>query len=135
MEPQPVPPVYAPEVAARAILHCAQHPARDVIIGGLGKVISWSRGAPRLADRYMERSTFDAQKTDQPALERLDNLYGPVGNDGGERGSNWTGRTKRTSVYTMAALHPRIGRVAAAGAGALLGTWLLHRRGADDSAE
>jgi NAD(P)-dependent dehydrogenase (short-subunit alcohol dehydrogenase family) len=132
VEPQPVPPVYAPEIAARAILHCAQHPARDVLIGGLGKVLSWSGGAPRLTDRYMERNTFDAQKTERAVGGRPDNLYEPVAWDGGERGSNWKGRTKGTSVYTMAALHPGIRRAAAAGAGVLIGSWLLAKRRSGD---
>src|SRR5690606_26745893 len=73
-EPQPVPPVYAPEIAARAILHCAQRPTRDVIIGGLGKVLSWSRAAPRLADSYMEQSGFESQQTERQAHARPDNL-------------------------------------------------------------
>lgn len=135
VEPQPVPPVYAPEIAARAILHCAQHPTRDVLIGGLGKMLSWSRSAPRLTDRYMERSTFESQMTDEIAGFRPDNLYAPVAWDGGERGSNWTGRTKRTSAYTMAALHPRVRRAAVFGAGALIGTWLMRRdgRGGEDT--
>jgi len=57
VEPQPVPPVYAPENAARAILHCAQHATRDVLIGGVGKMLSWSRSAPRLTDPYLARSS------------------------------------------------------------------------------
>ena len=134
-EPQPVPPVYAPEIAARAILHCAQRPTRDVIIGGLGKVLSWSRAAPRLADSYMEQSSFESQQTERRAHARPDNLYAPVAYDGAERGSNWTGRTKRTSVYTMTALHPGLRRAAAAGAGALLGTWLLQRNRTNDDVE
>src|SRR5688572_18053903 len=84
VEPQPVPPVYAPEVAADAILHCAQHPLRDIITGGMGKMLSVAALAPRIADEYMERTTFGSQQTDKPVGERPHNLYRPVEYDGGE---------------------------------------------------
>lgn len=128
-EPQPVPPVYAPEVVAEAILHCAQHPTRDVIAGGMGKVLSVANDFPRLADKYMERKTFRSQQTDKPAGGRPDNLYEPVQYDGGERGSNWTGRTKSTSLYTSAALHPeRAAAAAAVGLGVVLAAVTGARR-------
>ena len=118
VEPQPVPPVYAPEVVAEAILECAQRPIRDIIAGGMGVMLSLSNLAPRLADRYMERTTFDSQKTDRPvAADRSDNLYEAVEHDGGERGRNWQGRTKSTSLYTRAALHPAMAAAIAVGAG------------------
>jgi NAD(P)-dependent dehydrogenase (short-subunit alcohol dehydrogenase family) len=105
--PQPVPPVYDPEVVARVIMHCAQHPVRDVIVGGMGKVLSMSGRLPRLADRYMERNTFDAQMTDR-LNGNASNLFEPVSDDGGERGRSWEGRTKRSSLYTTAALHRKV---------------------------
>ncbi len=114
VEPKPIPPVYAPEVCAEAILHCAEHPVRDIVVGGMGKVLQLAAVAPRLADRYMERTTFDGQLTDKPVADgRPDNLYAPVEHDGGERGRNWDGRTKGTSVYTWAALHPGSAALAA----------------------
>ncbi len=130
VEPQPVPPVYAPEVVAHAILHCAEHPVRDIVVSGMAKVIGLANVAPRLADRYMERTTFDSQLTDIPvAADRKDNLYEPVEYDGGERGRTWKGRTKSTSLYTTAALHPEITAVAAAvGLGVLLAAGIRSRR-------
>jgi hypothetical protein len=68
--------------------------------------LSAARFAPRLADLYMERWTFASQGTDMPAAGRPDNLYDPVANDGGERGRNWKGHTRRSSIYTEAFLHP-----------------------------
>jgi NAD(P)-dependent dehydrogenase (short-subunit alcohol dehydrogenase family) len=107
VEPQPVPPVYAPELVAEVILECAQRPVRDIIVGGMGNVLRLANLTPRLADRYMEHTTFESQKTDQPlAADRRDNLYEVLEHDGGERGRNWTGRTKSTSLYTKAAFHP-----------------------------
>ena len=60
VEPQPVPPVYAPEVVTDVILHAAQHPLRELIAGGSGAKLSAARFAPRVADLYMERWTFDS---------------------------------------------------------------------------
>jgi len=129
VEPQPVPPVYAPEVVAEAILHCAQHPVRDIITGGMGKMLSIADMFPRTADRYMERTTFDSQRTTTPVGDRPNNLYDPVAHDGGERGRNWSGRTKPTSLYTEAALHRRMTTGAALGIAAVLVTGALGIRG------
>src|SRR5687768_1284668 len=127
VEPQPVPPVYAPELVARAILHCAEHPVRDLVVSGMGKVLSLAGTvAPRLTDRYMEWSTFEAQKSDLPLADaRPDNLYDPVEHDGGERGRNWTGRVHARSYQTLAALHPAgtaglVGLLAAGGVLAMM---------------
>jgi NAD(P)-dependent dehydrogenase (short-subunit alcohol dehydrogenase family) len=107
VEPQPVPPVYAPELVARAILDCAERPVRDLVVSGMGKLLSVAGTvAPRLTDRYMERSTFEAQGTGQAVADRPDNLYEPVEHDGGERGKNWRGRVHARSIYTAGALHP-----------------------------
>jgi NAD(P)-dependent dehydrogenase (short-subunit alcohol dehydrogenase family) len=131
VEPQPVPPVYAPEVAATAILECAERPRRDVIVGGMGKVISVAQTlSPRLTDKYMERSSTESQLTDQPVSpDRRDNLYEPVAYDGGERGRTWAGRTRSTSLYTHAVLHPRQAAIAAAAVGLTLAAgWRTLRR-------
>ncbi len=129
VEPQPVPPVYAPEVVTDVILTAAQKPTREVIAGGSGAKLSAARFAPRLADLYMERWTFDGQSSGKPFNGRPDNLYAPVTHDGGERGRNWEGHTRRSSVYTQAMLHPR---AASAVIGALgVGLALASRRRVD----
>jgi short-subunit dehydrogenase len=115
VEPQPVPPVYAPDVVAEVILHAAQYRLRELIAGGSGAKLSAARCAPRLADLYMERWTFASQRTNTPTNGRADNLYQPVDDDGGERGHHWSGHTRRRSIYTKAFLHPRAAAVAAAG--------------------
>jgi short-subunit dehydrogenase len=127
VEPQPVPPVYAPEVVAEVILEAARRPIREIIAGGSGAMLSAARFAPRTADLYMERYTFDGQQTQTPASpQRPHNLYSPVANDGGERGNNWQGHTRESSLYTKAMLHP----VAAAGIFASVvgfGMWTLAK--------
>jgi short-subunit dehydrogenase len=133
VEPQPVPPVYAPEVVADVVLAAAQRPIREVIAGGSGLKLSAARLAPRLADLYMERWTFDAQNTDKPVgPDRHDNLYAPVDGDGGERGRNWTGHTRQRSMYNMVLLHPGAAALVALGLAAAVSSRLRRpasRRG------
>jgi short-subunit dehydrogenase len=128
VEPQPVPPVYAPEVVSEVILHAAEHPLRELIAGGSGVKLSAARFTPRLADLYMERWTFDSQRTDKPVNGRPDNLYEPLPDDGGERGRNWKGHTRGSSVYTRAALHPRATAAVIAGLALGLGAAAAARR-------
>jgi NAD(P)-dependent dehydrogenase (short-subunit alcohol dehydrogenase family) len=125
VEPQPIPPVYAPEVVADVILTAAVRPIREVIAGGAGAKLSAARFAPRVADLYMERWTFDGQGTDIPVNGRPDNLYEPVSSDGGERGRNWRGHTRESSVYTSAQMSP-LPVLAAAGL-SLLAAYSLRR--------
>ena len=126
VEPQPVPPVYAPEVVSEVILEAARRPIRELIAGGSGAKLSAARFTPRLADLYMERWTFDAQRTDKPANGRPDNLYAPVAEDGGERGRTWSGHTRRSSLYTRAFLRPRAAAVVSAGLALAVGAGLLR---------
>jgi NAD(P)-dependent dehydrogenase (short-subunit alcohol dehydrogenase family) len=84
--PQPVPPIYQPEVAARAIVHAADHPGRREwwVGGSTAATLLANAVAPGLLDRYLARSGFDSQQTDQPAPpedERPVNLWQPVDAD------------------------------------------------------
>lgn len=128
VEPQPIPPVYAPEVVADVLLAAAQRPMRDIVAGGMGKAVSLGGTlSPRLTDRHMERTTFDSQRTDKVLADgRRDNLYAPVEHDGGERG-NYAGRVHAWSAYTEAVLHPKA-TAAIAGAAAIAAVALTHKR-------
>jgi NAD(P)-dependent dehydrogenase (short-subunit alcohol dehydrogenase family) len=128
VEPQPVPPVYAPEIVAEVILEAAERPIREMIAGGSGAKLSAARMAPRLADLYMERWTFDSQSTGRPVNGRPDNLYEPVAEDGGERGRNWSGHTRSSSLYTRAVLHPRAAAAISSGLALSLGAAIAVRR-------
>lgn len=103
-ETKHLPPVYAPEVVARAILHCAEKPERNVLVGGSGKVFSTSeKFAPRLFDRMKEATGFAGQLTDRP-VRNEDTLFHPRPDDGRIRG-RYPGRVMKTSAYTEARLH------------------------------
>jgi len=103
-EAKHMPPVYAPEVVAKAILHCAEKPERNVLVGGSGKVFSTSeKFAPRLFDRMKEATSFHGQLTDRPARSG-DTLFHPRPDDGRVRGGH-PGHVMKTSAYTEARLH------------------------------
>jgi NAD(P)-dependent dehydrogenase (short-subunit alcohol dehydrogenase family) len=120
VQPQPVPPVYAPETVAQAILECAQKPVRELNVGGAGRAMTVATGiAPRIGDLILEKTAFENQKSDLPASDR-DNLFAPVEHDGGERGRAWQGRVMERSAYTRAALHPGAAALAALGIAGLL---------------
>jgi len=106
VQPKPPAPVYAPEVVANAVLRAAEHPIRDITIGGGGRVLTALGAAlPRLTDYYMERSMFDAQRSDAPAEQTGGNLYHSAGEEGMERGS-YSGHVMLSSIYTQTALSP-----------------------------
>ena len=99
------PPVYRPEEVARAILHCAEHPVRDVVVGGGGRVLTaLGKLAPRMTDRYMKQTMFRQQRVAEPPGPRRGSLYWPT-HDGREQGS-YQGMVMRSSAYTRARLSP-----------------------------
>ncbi len=105
-EPMLPPPVYAPEVAARAILHCASKPVREVFVGGGAKALSALESfAPRLVDQYMKRMMDrEHQMLDRPGT-RTNALYAPFPRELKLRG-NYPGHVSRWSLYTSTVLHP-----------------------------
>ncbi|MFC4542539.1 SDR family oxidoreductase [Halosolutus amylolyticus] len=87
-EPQPVPPIYQPEVAARAIVWTVDHGRDELWVGWPTlKAILGNRLVPRRLDDYLARGGYDAQQTDEPVdPDREHNLYEPVAGDFGARG-------------------------------------------------
>ena len=77
---QPVPPIFQPEVAARAIVFGAMNPRRQIWVGlPTLKAILANRIAPGLIDRYLAKSGYSGQMTDQPAdPDAPGNLFDPV---------------------------------------------------------
>ena len=79
--PQPVPPIYQPEVAARAVVHAAKNPRRREYWAGASTVATLigDKLAPGLLDRYLARTGYRAQQTDQPRPPgQPANLWQPV---------------------------------------------------------
>lgn len=123
-EPQHPRPVYTPQVVARAIVHCAEHPRRSVTIGGGGRVMGvLGMAVPGLNDR-MNQAMFSQQKRKKaPRLPHDEALWEPPAETGRTRGDQ-PGHIMRSSAYTAASLHP--GRTAlalvAAGVGYAIAT-------------
>lgn len=86
--PQPVPPIYQPEVAADAIVWAAHHRRRQVYVGAPTLFTIWANKiAPRMLDRYLGDTGYDSQQTDQPVNPgRPANLFEPVPGDFGAHG-------------------------------------------------
>jgi NAD(P)-dependent dehydrogenase (short-subunit alcohol dehydrogenase family) len=104
--PQPVPPIFEPEVAARAIAWAIDHRRRELRVGApTWEAVLANKVFPRLLDRYLARTCYASQQTDEPVKsDRQDNLYSPVRGDRGARGS-FTSRARDTSVALWADTH------------------------------
>jgi len=87
-QPQPVPPIFQPEVAAERIVWASHHKRREVFVGAPTAIaIEGNKIAPGLADRYLGRTGFDSQQTgDDVPADRPDNLFEPVPGDFGAHG-------------------------------------------------
>ena len=122
---QPVPPIFDPDVPARAIHWAAHHRRRDIAVGFSSlRAIFADKFAPRLADHVAARVGWDGQMTDEP--ERKDrpfNLWSPVPGDHGARGAFGERAAKRSPLTW---LDLRRGWIA--GGLALLGTAGLAAR-------
>ena len=120
---QHVPPVYAPEVVAQAILTCAEQPHRNVIVGGGGRMFqAMENTMPGVGDRFKATAGWTRQFTDEPAGP-TGTLHRPRPDDARVRG-DYRGRVMGSSAYTRAVLHPAQAVAAAAvlGAAAFLAT-------------
>ncbi|HQE28669.1 MAG TPA: SDR family oxidoreductase, partial [Phycisphaerae bacterium] len=86
--PQPVPPIFQPEVAAEAIVWAAHHRRRELYVARSSvKAILANKLFPGMLDRYLARTGFAAQQSDQPvASDRPSNLFEPVPGDFGAHG-------------------------------------------------
>ena len=125
--PQPVPPIYQPEVAARAIVWAADHPRREYWVGApTPATILANAVAPGLLDRYLARTNFEAQQTDMPVdPDRADNLEGPVPGSQAAHGI-FDAEAKDRSLQSRLSRHRRL--VAGAVSGAALLALAARRR-------
>lgn len=114
-EPQPVPPIFQPELVADAVVFAARHKRREIQLAWPAmKAIAGEKIAPGFADHYLARNGYEAQQTDEPLHEpRPDDLYDPVPGDHGAHGSfdaqakgwsaAWWLTKHRTAIFGVAA--------------------------------
>jgi NAD(P)-dependent dehydrogenase (short-subunit alcohol dehydrogenase family) len=104
--PQPVPPIYQPEVAAKAIVWAAYQKRREVWVGGptVGAIVG-NKLAPEALDHYLAATGYDSQQTNEPVdPNRPDNLFHPLPGDFGAHGE-FGDRAYDYSVQSWANTH------------------------------
>lgn len=126
-EPQLPPPLYAPELVAEAILHCAETPTRDFFVGGMAKVhSSMALNTPRLHEKMNESMIDRMQNSGEPAkASRSDGLY-DTNSRLAERGAR-DRHVLEHSLYQRARLHPALTATIAVAGGVALAAWLGSR--------
>ncbi len=125
---QPVPPIFQPEVAARAIYFGAFHPRRQIWVGfPTVKAILANRLFPGLLDRYLAKSGYSGQLTDQPSDPRAPgNLFEPVAGPYGAHG-RFDDRARPASLEMITSRHRDVFTAAAALA-LVMGARLIGKR-------
>ena len=109
LQPQPVPPIYQPEVTADAVLHCCERPERELpVTWGAQRLLWGQKLSPRAGDLFLLRGGWKGQTTGEPKpVDAPDNLFAVVPGDPGAHG-RFDGRAKGTSAWTKARL--RLGK-------------------------
>jgi NAD(P)-dependent dehydrogenase (short-subunit alcohol dehydrogenase family) len=126
--PQPVPPIFQPELAADAVVWATDHRRREVwVAGSTYKAILGGLLAPALADRFLARTNYEGQQTDLPIEPgRPDYLYRHVPGDPGAHGIfddeakdgslAWNASRRRRALGLGAAAAAAAAGIAASGA-------------------
>jgi short-subunit dehydrogenase len=126
-EPELPAPLYAPELVADAILFAAEHPQRDIFVGGASKLFS-AQGhvAPRMLDKFMNLLMFKQQQKNQPsAAGRTDALYQPNQLELQQRQGGHTSKTLESSAYTYLTTRGKPLALSLLVGGALLAAWKM----------
>jgi NAD(P)-dependent dehydrogenase (short-subunit alcohol dehydrogenase family) len=129
--PQPVPPIYQPEVAAEAIMWAAQHTPRELTVGAPTLFTTQAQKVlPGALDAYLAHNAVDSQQTDEPIDPQSwrDNLFAPV-DDERDHGAHgiFDDQAHGRSVQLWATTH-KAQLAAAVGAAGALGSLLLRGR-------
>lgn len=105
-KPQPVPPIYQPEVAARAVYWAAHHKRRRMDVGlSTGIVITGNKFAQWLGDWYLGKTGYKSQQYDgEVPATRPDNLWEPAPGKYGAHG-DFDARAKSRSFQVWVNTH------------------------------
>src|SRR5215217_2553253 len=116
VKPVAPPPIYQPGIVSEAILHAAENPARDLVVGGAAKAVILSQAlSPRLVDVLLRVRGFEVHYTGEPKTEDAsDNLFEPIDGYNTVEGS-FRDRARPRSLYNWLELHPTVKRGAVAG--------------------
>ena len=110
LQPQPVPPIYTPELVAEAVLHCAERPERELPVSwGAQKLLWGQKLSPRAGDLVLLRTGWTGQTTGEPKpVGAPDNLFETMPGDPGAHG-RFDDRARASSPWTAARL--RLGKI------------------------
>ncbi|WP_034388682.1 SDR family oxidoreductase [Deinococcus sp. YIM 77859] len=129
-EPQHVPPVYAPQAVARAIVHAATTPTREVYVGAGAKWMAASgQWAPGLTERLMAALVIPRTHSRRPPQPPGQDILNHPSERLAERG-DYPGVVQPVSVYTEAVLHGKWLAAGLLGAGWAAALWNRRRRAA-----
>src|ERR671933_1038885 len=105
-QPQPVPPIYQPEPFAEAVLHCCEHPIRELPVGwGAQKLLWGQKLSPRAGDLMLLRMGWKSQHTGEPKpIGSPDNLFETLPGDPGAHG-RFDDQARGTTTWTWLRLH------------------------------
>ncbi len=125
---QPVPPIFEPEVGARAVYWAAHHNRREVLVGrSTVAAVTGQKVIPGLLDQYLGRTGYKSQQTSEPEIpDRPDNLWQPVPGDHGAHG-RFDNRSQKQSYELWGETHRPL---VLAGMGALMAGLYFIRRAA-----
>ncbi len=131
MRPRPTSAIYQPETVVRAVIHAAQHPIEEVVIGASGGLaILAKRLMPKLTDAVITWLAYRSRKSGRPRETRQENIFQPGTADTRIHG-DFDKESHATSAYTWLQLHPGVrrtlgGAILAGAATALF--WRGHTR-------
>jgi NAD(P)-dependent dehydrogenase (short-subunit alcohol dehydrogenase family) len=130
--PQPVPPIYQPEIAARAVTYAADHPARREywVAGSTVGTLLANAVAPGLLDRYLARTAYSSQQATEGRDDGAVNLWRPADDAGGEdfgAHGEFDDRSRARAPQLWASQHHGVLVVAGVGA-AVAAVGALRRR-------
>jgi NAD(P)-dependent dehydrogenase (short-subunit alcohol dehydrogenase family) len=122
-QPQPVPPIYQPEPFADAVLHCCEHPIRELPVGWGAQKLMWGQKlSPRAGDLMLLRMGWKSQHTDEDKpLDAPDNLFRTLPGDPGAHG-RFDAQSRASTLWTSLRLRRWLVGAAVVGAAALAGS-------------
>jgi NAD(P)-dependent dehydrogenase (short-subunit alcohol dehydrogenase family) len=128
--PQPLPPIFAPEIPAEAIVFAAEHRRREIFVGWPSiKAILGNKLIPGIGDRVVAHEGYRGQESAEPATPgRADNLFEPVAGFHDLRG-RFTSQEVKTSPALWLSLHGRTLAATALGAAAGVALVLMTSAG------
>jgi NAD(P)-dependent dehydrogenase (short-subunit alcohol dehydrogenase family) len=117
-QPQPVPPIYEPEPFAEGVVHCFEHPIRELPLGwGAQKLLWGQKLSPRAGDLMLLRMGWQGQHTGEPKpVGSPDNLFEPLPGDRGARG-RFSAQSRSSTAWTSLRLRRWLVGAAVVGVG------------------